>query len=186
MRLPWLRQSSQADSIEAIYGAIVAQARIPAFYADFGVPDTVDGRFDMLVLHLFLFLHRLGGQTGPHSGIGQGIFDRFCRDLDANLREMGVGDLTVPRKMQHFAEAYYGRSAVYERALANADHNAATLAIARNIFGQDFPRSGSQRLSDYMFSAAAALAAISEVALTRGNFTFPNPAPLEGAADSPP
>ena len=174
MLLKWWRQASQGDTIEAIYGAIVAQARLPGFYADFGVPDTVEGRFDMIVLHLFLFLHRLGGQTDEQRRIAQALFDRFCGDLDGNLREMGIGDLTVPRKMQQFAEAYYGRSAAYERALAAGDSQAGSLAIARNIFGQDFPRSGALRLSQYMFTAAAMLKAIPDDAVGRGKLSFPD------------
>ncbi len=87
------------------------KARLPAFYTDFGVPDTVEGRFDMLVLHLVLLLRRLGQETELRRSFGQDLFDAFCRDLDANLREMGVGDLAVPKRMQRFAEAFYGRQA---------------------------------------------------------------------------
>jgi cytochrome b pre-mRNA-processing protein 3 len=173
MFLKWWRQTSPADTIEAIYGAIVAQARSPGFYADFGVPDTVEGRFDMIVLHLFLLLRRIGGRTDERRRLGQALFDRFCGDLDANLREMGVGDLTVPRKMQEFAEAFYGRSAAYERALAAQDREAGSLAIARNIFGQNFPTVGARRLSQYMFAAAAMIDAATDHALFKGRLTFP-------------
>src|SRR6267378_2892298 len=95
-------------TIEAIYGMIVTQAREPLFYRDFGVPDTVNGRFDLLVLHLWMVLRRLKSIEGG-ADVSQTLFDRFCDDMDANLREMGVGDLTVPRRMQAFGEAFYGR-----------------------------------------------------------------------------
>src|SRR5215469_8767183 len=109
MILPWFRRNTQARTIAALYGAIVAQARSPSFYADYGVPDTVEGRFDLLVLHLVLVLHRLGHQQEKGAAklrdLGQGLFDAFCADLYANLREMGTGDLAVPKKMQAFAAA---------------------------------------------------------------------------------
>ena len=82
------------QTIETIYGMIVAQAREPAFYLRCNVPDTVNGRLDLLILHLWLVLRRLrGSATG--AVLSQALFDRFCADMDANLREMGVGDLTV-------------------------------------------------------------------------------------------
>ena len=105
MILARFRRNSQARTIHALYGAIVAQARSVAFYADFRVPDTVEGRFDLIVLHLVLLLHRLSGRAEAGRGLGQELFDVFCRDLDANLREMGVGDLAVPKKMRSFAES---------------------------------------------------------------------------------
>ena len=103
-------------TIEAIYGMIVAQAREPLFYQALGVPDTVDGRFDMVLLHLWMVLRRL--KQGDDEALPQALFDHFCSDMDANLREMGVGDLTVPKRMQAFGEAFYGRSAAYDMALA--------------------------------------------------------------------
>ena len=105
------------DTIEAIYGMIVTQAREPLFYRDLGVPDTVNGRFDLLVLHLWMVLRRLRAEGG--AALCQALFDRFCEDMDANLREMAVGDLTVPKRMQAFGEAFYGRSAAYDLAIAN-------------------------------------------------------------------
>ena len=107
MILPLFRRSPRDHRIRALYGAIVAQARSSAFYADFGVPDTVEGRFDLIVLHLVLLLRRLDRDESVGRGLGQGLFDVFCRDLEANLREMGVGDLAVPKKMRQFAEAFY-------------------------------------------------------------------------------
>ena len=97
---------------------IVAQARSPAFYRDYGVPDTVSGRLDMIVLHLVLVLRRMPrAARATMPALGQQMFDRFCRDIDDNFREMGVGDLAVPKEMQRVAEAFYGRARVYEAAL---------------------------------------------------------------------
>ena len=96
------RRSRQTLNIDALYGMIVAQARSPAFYVGYGVPDTVAGRLDMIVLHLVLLLRQLTKDQGmaPRCGppLGQQLFDRFCRDIDDNFREMGVGDLPCPRR----------------------------------------------------------------------------------------
>src|SRR5438477_2396690 len=88
----------EVDKIESLYGAIVAQGRAAVFYQDYGVPDTVNGRFEMLVLHAVLVLRRLNGESAPFRALGQEVFDMFCNDMDANLRELGVGDLSVPRQ----------------------------------------------------------------------------------------
>src|SRR5215813_6830722 len=91
------RRAPRGDTIASLYGTIVAQARSVAFYQSYGVPDTVNGRFEMIVLHAVLLLRRLKAEPELARQLGQGIFDRFCQDMDANLREMGVGDLAVPR-----------------------------------------------------------------------------------------
>ena len=119
-------------TIEAIYGMIVTQAREPLFYRDLGVPDTVNGRFDLLVLHLWMVLRRLQAGRRAAADLSQALFDRFCDDMDANLREMGVGDLTVPKRMQAFGEAFYGRTAAYDLALADGREPLAQ-ALCKNI-----------------------------------------------------
>src|SRR5512140_1695941 len=109
------------ETIARLYGTIVAQARAPAFYGRYAVPDTVNGRFEMIVLHLVLLLRRLEGEPVAVRRRGQGVFDLFCRDMDGSLREMGVGDLAVPRQMRRIGEAFYGRQAAYAAALAAGD-----------------------------------------------------------------
>src|ERR1700761_7185203 len=103
-------------TIEAIYGMIVTRAREPIFYRDLGVPDTVNGRFDLLLLHLWLLLRRLRAIASAKD-LSQALFDRFCEDMDDNLREMGVGDQTVPKRMRAFGEAFYGRTRAYDQAV---------------------------------------------------------------------
>src|SRR4029077_120637 len=98
------RRTPRDPSIAALYGAIVAQARTEAFYQHYHVPDTVNGRFEMIVLHLVLLLHRLHREGEQGRMLGQGVFYYFCRDMDANFREMGVGDLAVPRRMRGVGE----------------------------------------------------------------------------------
>ena len=174
------RRSRRAANIDALYGMIVAQARSPAFYREYGVPDTVEGRLDMLMLHLLLVLRRLG-QGDPTQvtdvipAAGQHLFDRFCRDIDANFREMGVGDLTVPKKMQQVAEAYYGRARAYLSALQADDMPALEAAVARNVFGASVPPLGARRLATYMREASRRLDAQPDAALARAELDFPHP-----------
>src|SRR5207244_1769191 len=91
MILRLFRRTPRNANMTLLYGAIVAQARSPVFYGRYGVPDTVNGRFEMVVLHTILVLRRLKEEPGLR-GLGQALFDAFCADMDANLREMGVGD----------------------------------------------------------------------------------------------
>jgi len=162
----------QDRNIHALYGAIVAQARLPAFYTAYGVSDTVEGRFDLIVLHLVLILDRLDDAAAP---IGQQLFDVFCCDLDHNLREMGVGDLAVPRKMRGFGEAFYGRQAAYRAALAADDGEELEKAFARNIFGVSGVDHGAVRLARYARALTAWLDTESEDALVTGKAVFPSP-----------
>ena len=117
MMFPLFRRRSRQDTISTLYGTIVAQARLTCFYREYGVPDTVNGRFDLLVLHLVLVLDRLADEPQLRE-LGQALFDHFCTDMDRNLREMGVDDLSVPKQMQRVGEAFYGRAQAYRAGLA--------------------------------------------------------------------
>jgi cytochrome b pre-mRNA-processing protein 3 len=130
----FLRRDRQRGRIAStLYGAIVAQSRTPVFYASFGVPDSVDGRFALLVVHLALVLRRLGDADQVSKDLGQEVFDLFCQDMDQSLREIGVGDLSVPKKMKRLAEAYYGRAAAYGAALDSGDKKALAELVERNL-----------------------------------------------------
>jgi cytochrome b pre-mRNA-processing protein 3 len=173
--------NSRDRSIDALYGGIVAQARLPAFYESFGVPDTVDGRFDLIVLHLVLVIDRLGRESATLRRMGQKLFDAFCRDLDGNLREMGVGDLAVPKRMRRFAEAFYGRQQVYEAALAAGDWRELETALIRNIYAETTaPSTGPARLAAYTIAAAEHLRGQELQAVLRGKVNFPDPAGIVG------
>jgi cytochrome b pre-mRNA-processing protein 3 len=177
------RRFRPAPNIDALYGMIVAQARSTAFYRDYGAPDTVEGRLDMLVLHLVLVLRRLSQGRAALPPIGQQLFDRFCQDIDDNFREMGVGDLAVPKEMRRVAEIFYGRAKAYETALADADPGALELSVARNVFGVSAPQLGARRLAAYIREAARLLAEQPLGAPNRHEFHFPQPeavpAPIE-------
>jgi cytochrome b pre-mRNA-processing protein 3 len=169
------RRNAANRTIRALYGTIVAQARSAAFYADYGVPDNVQGRFDLIVLHLVLLLSRLARENGPGRSLGQRLFDAFCRDLDDNLREMGVGDLAVPNQMRRFGEAFYGRQAAYLAALNAADEGAFEKALARNIFQVVGIDHRAARLARYARAVFRELDAQEEGALIRGEVVFPSP-----------
>jgi len=159
-------------TIEAIYGMIVTQAREPLFYRDLAVPDTVNGRFDLLLLHLWLVLRRLR-TVEAGSDLSQALFDHFCQDMDDNLREMGVGDLAVPKRMQAFGEAFYGRTAAYDLAMT-AGQNELAQAICKNILNSE-KITEARRLAVYAESCIAVLDGLDEAALTNGAWKFPVP-----------
>jgi hypothetical protein len=177
MILNRFRSNSSDRNIDKLYGAIVAQSRCVAFYTGYGVPDTLEGRFDLIVLHLVVLLAHLDRALPSARAVGQSLFDRFCRDLDANLREMAVGDLAVPRRMRQFGEAFFGRQAAYRAALD--EHNGRELekALARNIFEgvQAVNGAGPRRLARYAFALARQFEAHDKAALLRGALAFPDP-----------
>lgn len=165
-------------TIQSIYGTIVAQAREPVFYRDLGVKDSVDGRFDMLLLHLWMVMRELKlkgeGAELSKGPLSQGLVDRFCSDMDDNLRELGTSDLRVPKKMQEFGRAFYGRAGAYDMAVA-AGEAALALSLNKNIYnGAD--AANAHRLAAYVAAALAVLAAIDETKLVSGAWRFPAPA----------
>ncbi|WP_375413137.1 ubiquinol-cytochrome C chaperone family protein [uncultured Bradyrhizobium sp.] len=169
------RKPRTPGTIEAIYGMIVAQAREPLFYEVMGVPDTVNGRFDMVLLHLWMVLRRLR-PIERGAALSQALFDQFCADMDGNLRELGVGDLTVPKRMQKFGEAFYGRAAAYDLAF-EAGAEALAQALGKNIL--DARGIGHARqLAAYADAAVADLAGLDNAAVVNGAWRFPSPAPF--------
>jgi len=176
------RRTPRDDTIAALYGAIVAQARSPAFYRSYGVPDTVNGRFELILLHAVLLVSRLGAEGGPVRQLGQAVFDHFCSDMDANLREMGVGDIAVPRKMKAIGEAFYGRKRAYESAMAAPGLEELAAALVRNVGTST--ESGRQ-LATYVRDAAGCLAALNGDALGRGEIAFADPEAVAQPAGAP-
>jgi cytochrome b pre-mRNA-processing protein 3 len=130
MILRWLL-GNRENKGQAIYEKLVKSARNERFYSDFGVPDTVDGRFDMVVLHTFLYLERLGLEGSDHEQLKQEVTDAFFKDMDRSLREMGVGDLSVGKKVRKMAEAFFGRVNAYKTA---QEVEAMQAALERNVF----------------------------------------------------
>jgi cytochrome b pre-mRNA-processing protein 3 len=159
----------KADPSEALYAAIVAAARQPRFYAEWRVPDTMDGRFDILVLHMFLALERLRGETST-SELQQALTDRFFAQMDAALREAGVGDLAVGKKVRKMAEAFYGRAKAYRMGLAQQDKDLEQ-ALARNVYaGTD--SSHAKILAEWTRQAHVTLARQQTAAIAKGSVIF--------------
>ena len=152
------RSSANRPVIDAIHGGIVAAARQPALFADYGVPDTVSGRFELLALHASLVLRALGAKPRPGPEMAQDLADAVFRHLDRALREMGVGDLTVPKRIKTLAGDFIGRGAAYGAALQAGDDSALAAALRRNVFA---PGQGdAARLARYTRLAASGLAAL--------------------------
>ena len=133
------RQDRTEHPAAAVYVRLVEQSRRPEFYLHCGVPDTLDGRFDMLVLHVFVVLDRLAGQGEREEAFAQSLFDHLFADMDVNLREMGVGDLSVGKKVRQMAEAFYGRARAYHDGLQAGDDEAVAAALRRNLFRSTVP-----------------------------------------------
>ena len=128
--------SSIQRSADALYLAAVEQARQTNFYTEMGVPDSVDGRFDMIALHVFLILRRLKQEDEKSQATAQALFDTMFTDMDRGLREMGAGDLGVGRRVKVMAKAFYGRVAAYDLGLLSND-NKLKDTVLRNIFRND-------------------------------------------------
>jgi cytochrome b pre-mRNA-processing protein 3 len=170
------RRSHDDDDVRTIYSGIMAHARHPAFYERYGVPDTLDGRYDMLMLHAFLYLHRLKTEPETAREQGQKVFDLMFLEMDRALREIGVGDLAVPKKIKKMASAFYGRTAAYDEALSGTGGELAE-ALGRNIY----PEEGAEHaplLARYVRHAAGVLAAQDLRVLVREGPSFPDPAPF--------
>ncbi|WP_422375766.1 ubiquinol-cytochrome C chaperone family protein [Roseibium sp.] len=163
------------DAEHRVYCEIVAQARQPVFYTDFLVPDTIDGRFDLIIVHAVLFFRRLRGEGKDVAEFSQAVFDLFFEDMDASLREMGVSDTRVPKKVKVMGEAFYGRADAYIPAIDEGDAEALSEALGRNIF-TDAPEPLAQmRLAHYMLQTAKDLDAQTADVLRKGDISWPDP-----------
>jgi cytochrome b pre-mRNA-processing protein 3 len=167
------------DPADAIHARILQQARLPAFYENYGVADTLDGRFEMVVLHAFLFFHRLKGEDEAAREIGQRVFDILFRDFDRNLREMGMSYIVVPKRVKAMGRAFYGRTEAYDAALADGGAGALEAALAKNVYGGAGAAEGAARLARYVRAAAAALAAAPAGTVLAAGPDFPDPAAVD-------
>lgn len=169
------QRSELRKSAEKLYDGIVKQARNRKFYADLDVPDTVDGRFDMIALHAALVMRRLKSGTGRSADLSQALFDALFDDMDRSLREMGAGDLGVGRRVKAMARAFYGRLAAYDEGLAG-DDQALIDAIERNLYRGAPPDAAKlAALSAYVRREAAALDDQMLDDLLAGRFDFGAP-----------
>ena len=161
---------------DRLYEAAIGQARQPAFYTELGVPDSVEGRFELYTLHVVLVLNRLKGQGDAAAEAAQGLFDAYIQALDDALREMGVGDLSVGKKMRKLGEAFYGRAKAYQAALEAGDHAALAALIGRTVYeGRD--EAAGDRLADYVQRSTALLATLGLDDVLAATLIWPDIAP---------
>lgn len=172
----------------ALYTAAVAGARDPWFFGALGVPDSLDGRFDLVALHVALLIRRLRRDPDPRgAALAQAVFDAMFADMDVNLREMGVGDISVGKRVKRMWEALHGRALAYEAALDAGDMAALAAALRRNVWraepdSETGPGTEALRLAAHAARVDEALAGQGLAALLRGEVRFP--APEEAAADA--
>ncbi len=170
--LSWFRAAPLQRQGHDLYVAAVTAARRPVFYAALGVPDTLDGRFDCIGLHVFLVIRQLWKAQPPGPALAQAVFDAMFGDMDRSLREIGVGDLSVPKRNKRMWEAFHGRALAYGEALNAGDLPALESAIARNVWRGKPAGEGPARLARYVRAADAALAAQAAEVLA-GRVEFP-------------
>lgn len=159
--------------VEKQYAEITGAARWEVFYETMGVPDTVMGRFEMISLHIFLYLRRTGSAGESAKGLAQDLVDAFFEDVDHSIRELGIGDMGVPKRMKKLAKMFYGRVTSYSQALDADDRQALAEALKRNIHperGEDAP--SMQPLADWTIATARALEEVSDGTLAAGGLEF--------------
>lgn len=171
----FFKRRRPSEKAVAVYERIVAQARQPAFYRDLGVPDTVDGRFDMIILHLILLFHRFRTESEAIREFGQEVFDVFCTDMDRSIREMGAADVVVPKRIKKMMHAFYGRLDRYVAAIDARDLDALQEGIRLNVFADAEDDIHPDRVADYALQSADLLKAQSVEALIEGMLKFADP-----------
>lgn len=157
-----------------LYGAAVAAARAPRFYAEIGVPDTTAGRFELVCLHVGLLIRRLRAASDKQAdALGQAVFDAMFADMDVNLREMGIGDLSVGKRVKMLWEGFHGRTTSYAEALDAQDAAALAGALERNIWVKEpAPPEASAQLALYAQGLSDLLAGQEVAAMLRGEVRF--------------
>tara|TARA_B100000315_G_scaffold223256_1_gene227896 strand:- start:18417 stop:18959 length:543 start_codon:yes stop_codon:yes gene_type:complete len=139
------------DAVYRLYGEIVAQARVEDFYTVHGVADTVNGRFDLIALHAYIVMRRLKDFGEEGSQLSQDLFDVMFADMDKNIREMGVGDLSVGKKIKALAKSFYGRIKAYDDGIAETDGANLTASLKRNLYCDQEPTNEQiNKIADYV------------------------------------
>jgi cytochrome b pre-mRNA-processing protein 3 len=172
------------DATNDLYEIIVAQARQPVLYTDLAVPDTLDGRFDLVVLHAILVMRRLRRSGKDGADAAQCLFDMMFADFDRTLREIGVGDLKVGKRIKQMAQAFYGRAQSYGEALERGDDAMLADALRRNLYGTSTPPDAAVAgAGRYVREQQAHLDTQADADLVAGRLTFA-PAALPVADDA--
>ncbi|HEY4202177.1 MAG TPA: ubiquinol-cytochrome C chaperone family protein [Devosiaceae bacterium] len=165
------RKNTDTPQVYAVYNAIVAQSRQQKFYAEWGVPDTVTGRFDMISLHMALLFRRLRSEDKAVKAFSQAVFDLFFSDMDRSLREMGVGDLSIAKRIQKMGNLFFGFLASINAAMDTRNVQALEDVLSRNIYaGMEAPP--VRLLAQYMISESEFLEAQSVAAIVSGQLSM--------------
>jgi len=161
--------------VDRQYAALTSAARKPFFYSDLDVPDTVMGRFEMLSIVMILFFRRTAKSDASGQELAQEIVDAFFQDIDHSIRELGIGDQSVPKRMKKLAGMFYGRLETYAAALETGDTEKLADALRRNIYPGMADAPAMPGLADWMIAAEGALAGVSEDEISRGQAVLPLP-----------
>jgi cytochrome b pre-mRNA-processing protein 3 len=167
-------RNSNQDIVDSLYERIVAAARRPVFYSHWNVPDTPLGRFEMLSLHMLLFLHRCRRDDAALRDIAQELTDNFFTDVDHSLRELGIGDAGVPKRMKRLARMFYGRAHAYGEAIDAGDAAVLARALARNVLPAAAEWPEAALLASYVLEADSMLATQSVQEIATGRVDFPH------------
>ena len=146
-------RQSRSRRIAALYGRLIAASRQPGFYENLQVPDTIEGRYEMLVVHCYLVLRRLHALGRPAIWVSQSLFEFMLDDLDRSAREIGVGDMGIAKQMKRLGKGFYGRAAAYDSALNACDSLQLATALARNVLDSDVASQAAQGLTVYVQAA---------------------------------
>lgn len=169
------RKNGNRAIVERQYAALTSAARIPFFYSDLGVPDTVMGRFEMLSVVMILFFRRTASSATSGQELAQEIIDAFFQDIDHSIRELGIGDQGVPKRMKKLAGMFYGRVKSYAAAMDADDAAGLEEALRRNLHPGDAAAPAMDALARWMISAEAALKEVPEDTIARGMLVLPTP-----------
>ncbi len=179
MRIFDFRHKPVRDAAALAYDRVVEQARRPVFFAGYGVPDTLDGRFELICLHAFFYLYRIKAERPQAKRLGQYFFDAMFADLDRALREMGTGDLSVGKQVKRMARGFYGRICAYQDGV-ESDDRALRAALERNLYGtrrESAPP--SEAMARYVRRAVSDLARQPAAELLGGRVRFPRAEAIE-------
>jgi cytochrome b pre-mRNA-processing protein 3 len=166
------RKDPRSELVASLYARIATAARAPGLYRHLHVPDTLEGRFEALVLHMVLVQRGLRGRPDPAEELAKDLMDAIFRDLDASLREMGVGDTSVPKRMKKLGEAFFGRAHSYDPLLESGGEGGLADALARNVMGGAAP---AGPLARYALAADRGLKAMTLDAFLSESTHFPPP-----------
>ena len=173
--LNFLKFKKQDAPVLALYANIVSQARTEIFFSLFGVPDTLNGRFDMITLHMFIVLRRLKDIGKDGVKLSQDLFDIMFADMDKNLREMGVGDLSVGKKVKALATAFYGRIRAYDNGITGLNDEILVDCLKRNLFLDTMPNEEHVKIiSNYLIREIEAASKWSITDIETNNISFGN------------